>query len=111
MTRRLLDYDPLTGVRTWFEFDHSNDKTLIHTEQDVGYILDFTAAKRNDTDYSRKGIKNDWWHYARVPNWVIMDMKTKHGVDMMAPKPDWKSILKILNREYPHVKVTDKTHA
>jgi hypothetical protein len=111
MTRRLLDYDPLTGVRTYFEFEPSTERTLIHTEQDVQHILDQNAVMRNDADYSRKGIKEDWWHYARVPNGVILDMKTRFGVDMMAPKPDWKSILKILNREYPHLKVTEKTHA
>ena len=111
MTRRLLDYNPLTGVSTWFNYENSTDIMHITTEQDVAPILDQVSSLRNDTDYSKAGIKNDWWHYARLPLHVILDMKAKHGVDLMAPKIDWKSALKIINREYPYVKATNGTHA
>lgn len=111
MTRRLLDYDPLTGVSTWFSYEASTDNMHITSEQDVNPILDGITERRNDGDYSRKGIKNDWWHYARLPLTVILEMKAKHGVDLMAQKVDWKSALKIINREYPLLKTTDKTHA
>lgn len=111
MTRRLLDYDPLTGISTWFQYENSTDQMAITTEQDIAPIIDSITARRNDADYSRDGIKKDWWHYARLPLTVIMEMKTKHGVDLMAPKVDWKSALKIINREYPLLKTTEKTHA
>jgi hypothetical protein len=111
MTRRLLDYDPLTGVSTYFSYENSTDTMFLTSEQDVAPILDGIAARRNDGDYSRNGIKDDWWHYARLPLTVIMEMKTKHGVDLMAPKVDWKSALKIINREYPLLKTTNGTHA
>jgi hypothetical protein len=111
MTRRLLDYDPLTGISTWFQYQDSTEEMAITTEQDLSPILDGITARRNDTDYSRDGIKNDWWHYARLPLTVIMEMKSKHGVDLMASKVDWKSALKIINREYPLLKTTEKTHA
>jgi len=111
MTKRLLDYDPLTGTRTWFEYEQSTDRMLITDEQDVQLILDQTAAARSDTDYSRQGIKDDMWHYARIPNVVMVEMKEKHGVDMFGSNVDWKSVFKIINREYPWLKTTDKHHA
>ncbi len=114
MARRLLDHDPITGVTTWFDYDNDNDTMFLTTEQSaeqVNSVLDSTAAMRADGGYSKRGIKQDWWHYARIPNAVIMEMKLKHGVDMMAPKPDWKSIMKLINREYPALKTTNGTHA
>ena len=38
-------------------------------------------------------------------------MKQRFGIDLMAPKVDWKSALKIINREYPAFKVTQGVHA
>lgn len=114
MTRRLLDYDPLTGMTTWFDYEKSTDTMAITNEQApsiVNNVLDSNAHMRHDDDYSRQGIKDDWWHYARIPNGVILEMKEKFGADLLAPKPDWKYVLKVLNREYPHLKVTTKTHA
>jgi hypothetical protein len=114
MTKRLLDYDPLTGVRTWFEYEQSTDKMLITTDQTaelVNEVLDNNAEMRQDADYSKNGIKNDMWHYARIPNGVALEIKKKYGLDMFSAKPDWKSILKIINRDYPMLKVTEKTHA
>lgn len=110
MTRRLLDYDPISGMASWFDYD-STDTMYITHEQQVGDIIDQATERRNDRDYSKAGIKEDWWHYARLPNIVIMEMKNKHGIDLMAAKPDWKSALKIINREYPHLKTTKGVHA
>lgn len=101
-------------MATWFDYEKSTDTMFIKNEQSasvVENILDQNAAMRHDGDYSRQGIKEDWWHYARIPNGVILEMKEKFGADMLAPKVDWKHCLKILNREYPHLKVTTKTHA
>lgn len=114
MTRRLLDYDPISGMSTWFDYEKSTDSMVITNEQDgshISRILDQAKAFRNDDDYSKQGIKEDWWHYARIPNGVILEMKEKHGVDLMARKIDWKKAFKVINREYPALKVTTKTHA
>jgi hypothetical protein len=97
MTKRILDHNPLTGVTTYFEYS-SDDKMLISTSQDVSSIVDNATALRNNDDYSKSGIKADHWHYARLPLTVMMEMKEKHGVDLFAPRIDWKSALKIINR-------------
>jgi hypothetical protein len=111
MTRRILDHDPLTGETVYWDYSASEDRVYVTHEQDVNSVLDQTFAMRNDTDYSRAGIKKDWWHYARIPNAVILDMKLKHGIDLMAPKIDWKAALRIINQHYPALKVTSGTHA
>jgi hypothetical protein len=109
MTKRLLDFNPVTGERMYFEYSHSDDKMVISHEQDVQSALDYSHAKAADTDLTRKGIKNDLWHYARVPNIVIMEMKEKHGVEFFN-KNHSKRVFELLNTEYKHCKTTDKTH-
>ena len=53
--------------------------TITH-EQNVEGILEFAHGK-SLSNATKKGIKDDMWHYARVPNAIILEMKTKHGVD------------------------------
>lgn len=110
MARHLIDYNPITGESVHMDYKDGDSITITHT-QDANVILDSATELRNNADYSRRGIKNDHWHYARVPNAVALEMKTKHGVDMLTGKTDWKSVLKCINTHYPWLKVTDKTHA
>jgi hypothetical protein len=48
--KRLLDYDPATGLKTFHDYDEAEDKTFISYEQDVEPILDRNkaAAKRRE---------------------------------------------------------------
>ena len=103
-----ISYDPITGERCVMSF--SNGQVHITNEQDVNPIMDYATELRNNTDYSRRGIKKDHWHYARIPNGVMLDMKQKHGVDMFTGKPDWKAVLRCINTHYPYLKTTGKTH-
>ena len=105
----VLDYNPLTGERCVLKTE--GDKLHITNEQDVTAILDSATDLRNREDYSKQGIKNDKWHYARIPNGVMLEMKSKHGVDMFSGKPDWKAIFACINSHYPWLKTTTKTHA
>lgn len=104
----ILEYNPLTGERCVLSF--SNGKMHVTNEQKVDPIVDKATELRNNTDYSRRGIKKDQWHYARIPNGVALEMKQKYGVDLFAPKPDWKAILRCINTHYPKLKTTEKTH-
>jgi hypothetical protein len=40
MTKRLLDYDPNTGLKTFHQYDEAEDRTILTYEQDVEQILD-----------------------------------------------------------------------
>ena len=105
----LIDYNPLTGERCVMSF--SNGKVHITNEQDTTPILDYATELRNNTGYSQRGIKKDQWHYARIPNGVMLEMKQKYGVDMFTGKPDWPAIFRCINTHYPNLKTTDKKHA
>jgi hypothetical protein len=109
MTKRLLDFNPLTGEKVWFDYGQHDDQMVITHEQDVTGALAFSHEKAVDGNLTRKGIKNDMWHYARVPNSIIMEMKQKHGVDFF-DKNHAKKVFQLLNTEYKRFKTTDKTH-
>lgn len=110
MSKRVLDYDPLTGITTNFEYNYATDETTISREQDVELILDINKAITNDEDISKKGIKHGWWHYAQVPNIIIEKWRREHGVDFFN-KDHQKAWLKLINQpEYRYLKTTTKMH-
>ena len=109
MTAEVVDYNPLTGERCVLKFE--DGKMHITNEQDVTPIVDYATDLRNNTDYSKRGIKDDQWHYARIPNAVMLEMNSKHGVNMFHGKPDWKAIFRCINTHYPYLKATEKKHA
>ena len=70
MTRRLIDRDPITGEAVWYEYKASDDSATITHEQNVQPIIERNLAAQNDDDKTKRGIKNDWWKYAEIPNIV-----------------------------------------
>ena len=110
MGKRIVDYDPMTGVTTTFDYDHSTDKTIIGYEQDVSLLLDANKALQNDEEYSKKGIKDGWWHYASYPAIIIEKWMTEYGVNVF-DKDHKKKVLELTNRpEYRYLKTTTKMH-
>jgi hypothetical protein len=110
MARHVLDYNPLSGETVLFDYKDGESITLTHV-QDVTPFVEQATIRRNDTDYSRDGIKHDMWHYARLPNIVIMEMETKHGIKLTGGHVDWKAVFKCINTHYPWLKTTDGRHA
>lgn len=110
MTKRVLDYDPWSGITTTFDFDHSSNTTIIGSEQNVDSLLDLNKALANDEDYSKKGIKDGWWHYASYPSIIIEKWLTEFGVNVFN-KDHQKKVLELTNRpEYRYLKTTTKMH-
>jgi hypothetical protein len=111
MARMLIDTDPLTGESVWYEFDRATEQAVITHEQPVSNIIDNNVADTNDTWRTQEGIKRDWWHYARVPNTVIIEWKQKYGVDFYNPA-DKKKVFQLLNSpDYKLLKTTHKHHS
>lgn len=104
-----FDYDPVTGLRETFDYDPINDAVTITTSEDVSPLLDKLKAMRNDEDYSRAGMKADWWHYATIPATVELALRNK-GLNIY-DKNATKAILKEINTNYPWLRATDKRHA
>jgi hypothetical protein len=111
MSKRVLDHDPLTGITTYFDYDPLTNQMMLTDVQDVNPILEKVTRMRNDDDYSRQGIKNDMWHYARLPLNVLMEIEQTYGVKCVGKVQDWKALFRVINQHYPHLKATTKTHA
>lgn len=104
--KKLLDYDPLTGVTQYFHHDEMTGKWGIETIQDVDPILDMNKAAQNDESYSRHGIKNEFWHFARVPIVIQEKWLREDGIDIFN-KDHWPRVRKKLNDpDYLYLKTT-----
>ena len=104
--KRIIDHDPFTGITTFMEYHADTDLTVVGRMQDVEAILERNKALQNDTDYSRKGIKDSWWHEARIPNIVAEKWKAEYGVDVFN-KDDLKKVKQLLNSpEWKYLKTT-----
>jgi hypothetical protein len=108
MSKRVIDYNPLTGESASMEF--RGDQMVITHEQDVTSIIERAKAWAKKEEKTAYGIKNDLWHYARVPNIVILEMKQKYGVDFYDPN-DRPKVFALLNSEYSYCKTTHKNHS
>jgi len=109
MRRLQLDHDPLSGVSEFLEFQ--GDKMRVVRSQDVSKILDFSKSLANDEEFTRKGVKNDQWLYARIPNMIEEEMRQKHHVFWNDPEDKGhKKFLRVLNRHYPAFKTTAWNH-
>lgn len=104
----LFDYDAMTGVKTYFDYDPIKDQALLTYEQDVSGFLDRMNDIRNTPEISANGIKEEWWHYCSIPEVVEIDLMNR-GL-YLHNKNHFKDIMKIINSDYPYLKATTKTH-
>jgi hypothetical protein len=113
MSKILLDYDPINGVACNLEFKSEGDRqvmNIIH-EQDVTHILDMSKSLANNEGYTQRGIKDDQWHYARIPYLILQEMKTKHHADWQDKNDHGhKRFFRVLNEHYPAFKTTHWNH-
>ncbi len=107
--RRLLDYDPLTREAVYFEM--KDGIATLHQTQDVSHIIEANKMMANDDDYTKGGIKKDWWHYARIPNNLIFKWLKEEGIDVFNKDHKKKVFQKLNDPQYRHLKVTTKKHA
>jgi hypothetical protein len=97
-----FDYDPLTGVRTEFDYDADTGKaSLIHT-QDVERALEIAKISR-DNGLRDNGIKENWFHYAEIPLVYLLKLR-KMGIAWDDPK----EINRPVNTYFPELKMTTK---
>lgn len=102
---RFLGKDPLTGLTEWFDYDPLTKQSTIYTEGDTDDSVEWTKALQNDEDYSKKGMKKEFWHYATIPA-ALYHKWTVEGLDWN----DTKAIIKKINTDAPYLKATSKKH-
>ena len=105
MSRKFLSYNPMTGLLTTTGFE--DGKNYVHYEQDVEAHLDIAAEMRARPEIWNQGVKDCLAHAAFVPDVVIVEMLTKHGVNFY-DKSQRKRVLQLIESDYPKLKTTDK---
>lgn len=78
MTERLLDYDPATGVKTWFRHDPFEDRDIIRREQDVTPIIEANKRAQNEAT----GSMGEGTLVASIPTNIQYEWLQKYGVKM-----------------------------
>jgi len=75
-------------------------------------VLDGNKTLANDSDYSRKGIKNEMWHYACIPNVVQEQWLRTYGPEHWPMKAGNEELLmRLLNSpEWKYLKTTSGFH-
>ena len=109
MAKRIIDYDPVSKVTTYFDYDHVSDTTIVGSEQDVSLLLERNKLLQNNPDYWKQGVKDSWAHYASYPAIIIEKWLNEYGVNVF-DKNHQKRVIELTNRpEYRYLKTTTKT--
>jgi hypothetical protein len=108
MARETLDYDPLTGVTTFFDFDEMTGDIIIQKEQDVDSILRWTKFLRNTGACDTTSAKRESWRlYAVIPPLVEYQM-VKAGLNpWSSDDADLRKVRRYIDEHYPDLKTTD----
>lgn len=87
--KRLLDWDAESRTAVWHHYDEASDTTAIEEVQDIRPFIEGNLAIQRSggdaaglNDYSRQGIKDSWWHVARIPTGVQMQWLKQYGVNI-----------------------------
>ena len=102
-----FDYNADRG--TWYEADFRDDGSFtIHTRQDVQPVVDAATRARNSGWYDKPLGDFFFQKYATIPAHVELELRQK-GINIYN-KHQTKDVLKAINRDYPYLKTTNRTH-
>lgn len=90
--KRLLDYDPATGLAEYHSYDEATDTTVVSCEQDVEPILDRNKAAAN----TASGPMGDMVHVASIPSSIQLKWLVEHGIDL-TNKDHMPGVKRLLN--------------
>lgn len=110
MAKELFGYDEATGTADYLDVIEDGGKLIANVEftQDVSGLLDRNAELAN-TGATDAGIKKGLWHYASIPLTVVVELRNK-GINIY-DKSHHKRMFQEINRNYPYLRVTHRTHA
>lgn len=110
MSKRLISVDPVTGLRTWHDYNSLTDETTIGYEADSQPILELNKEMQKDDQFSKDGIKREFWMYAQIPVEVQLEWLINRGIDVY-DKDHAKKVFELLNDpEYRYLKTTAGYH-
>lgn len=102
-----FDYDPVTGVKTSWDYEENTGDAHFRHEQDVEPLLGHAMEARNTRQYEGK---HDMKFYCSIPVTVQIELRNK-GIDIYSKDPSMiRLMLQTINKDYPYLKMTDKVH-
>lgn len=101
--RRLIGFDPLTGLREYHSYDAAADRTIIESVQDVAPLLERNKALA--------GLEDGGWSPGRalrraaaIPDIIILKWRTEEGIDVF-DRDHWPAVKRKLNSsEYRYLR-------
>lgn len=110
MDKRLLSYDSLTGLSTYHAYDDQTDTTIIQTVGDCEPYLELNKLRQNDADFSKNGIKQEFFLYASIPPAFQVKLLVEHGIDVYNREHSARLGRILEDPEYRFLKCTTKKH-
>lgn len=105
----LAHVDPVTGRQVWRHSHYADGTITYETREDTTPWKEVASADRADDQMTTDGIKKGMWKYATLPP-IILDDLFRKGINPFANKDMLKETFKIINRDYPALKTTEKWH-
>lgn len=84
--KRLLDYNPTTGIASYHHYDHATKTTTIQEVQDNEPVLEHMKELRNSSDnlFREQARNNEFAHAASIPLLKVQELLDK-GYDLFSP--------------------------
>lgn len=109
MAFEFFDYDPITGVRTLFDYDEDAGTAIFRREEDISGVLALAAKTRAGQPGSYIGSSDEQWYPQAIIPAMVMAELLKKGIDVSALEgKDATALAKVIETEYPALKLTDK---
>jgi hypothetical protein len=83
--KKLMDIDPITGIRHVFHYDDMTDEATITAEQDVDDVIEQNKALYNESH----GRHGELTRVAQIPMVVYMDLKKRGIIDDQVAMKRW----------------------
>lgn len=109
MDKKLLDYNNITGLQTWYSID-SDGTEQIEYVGDAEPVLEFNKALQNNNEATKNGIKQGFWHYASIPAGLQMKWLVEEGIDVYNKDHMPRVLKKLQDPEFRYLKTTTKVH-
>lgn len=106
LPERLLDTDPVSGIKTYFSSSEQGDGTwqFRHEFADVAPEVDASKHLQANDDHWKDGVKKEFVHYAHVPDAILFQWHCM-GINIR----DTEELIKMVNRrEWRYLKCVDK---
>lgn len=93
--KRLLDYDPLTGLAEYHSYDPLTDRTIIEYRQDATPVLERNKALQNHDDGGWSPSR-DMRRAASIPDIIVLKWLKEEGINVF-DRDHWPAVKRKLN--------------